>query len=160
MFIPDPETYDWNLLDEVYRQKLDKRKYVSPSHDTKETPAENPEPASLGSPDLPAVEASTSSSIDNSKSKAAIYADDKDVELDEEDSENDDAEIPEGSLFDYNIAGVLTKDEVAKLDLAHWKLLVRNALIDLEVSSCGISATICLLRLGTGSERVGRMATR
>ncbi|EXJ90834.1 hypothetical protein A1O1_03939 [Capronia coronata CBS 617.96] len=43
-----------------------------------------------------------------------------------------DAEIPEGSLFDFQIPGVLSKDEVKRLDLDHWRLLVRNALIELE----------------------------
>ena len=52
---------------------------------------------------------------------------------DEEESEDEDAEMPEGSLFDYKVPGVLTKGEVAKLDLGHWKLVVRQSLIDLEV---------------------------
>jgi hypothetical protein len=48
-------------------------------------------------------------------------------------SPDEDTEIPEGSLFDYNIPGVLKAAEVVQLDLGHWKLLVRNMLIDFEV---------------------------
>ena len=55
-----------------------------------------------------------------------------DFELDEDDLDENDAEIPKGSLFDYNVPGVLTKDELLKLDLAHWKLLVGTSLIELE----------------------------
>ncbi len=70
-----------------------------------------------------------------------MFADDQDLEFDEppSDEDEDDAEIPEGSLFDYHIPGVLTKDEVKRLDLGHWRLLVRNALIELEVC-CYLSA--------------------
>lgn len=57
---------------------------------------------------------------------------DSEYELDSEPSDED-TEIPEGSLFDCNIPGVLKAEEVAKLDLDHWKLLVRNMLIDFEV---------------------------
>jgi hypothetical protein len=58
--------------------------------------------------------------------------DDANYEFDSE-SPDEDTEIPEGSLFDYNIPGVLTAEEVVKLDLDHWKLMVRNMLIDFEV---------------------------
>lgn len=60
--------------------------------------------------------------------------DDADYEFGSE-SPDEDTEIPEGSLFDYNIPGVLKAEEVVKLDLDHWKLLVRNMLIDFEVRS-------------------------
>jgi len=57
------------------------------------------------------------------------------VDLEEDSqSDNEDVDIPEGSLFDYNIPGVLKRDEVEKLDLNHWKLVVRNSMVDLEVS--------------------------
>lgn len=120
----DPETFDWNLLDDAYRNKLDKRKYVSPSRDLKEPPTEHTE-----------VEPSTAeaTNVDTTKSRATMFADEEGLDLDEEDPENDDADIPEGSLFDYDVPGVMKKDAVAKLDLSHWKLVVRNSLVDLEV---------------------------
>ena len=71
---------------------------------------------------------------DTTKSRAGKHADDQELELDDENSENDDAEIPEGSLFDYNVPGILPKEDVLKLDLGHWKLLVRTSLIELEVT--------------------------
>ena len=58
--------------------------------------------------------------------------DDLQIDSDSENDENE--EVPEGSMFEYNIPGVLSKEEVQKLDLAHWKILVRNTLVDLEVS--------------------------
>ena len=72
-------------------------------------------------------------SPDTTKERAQTFADDQDLEFDEAASDEEDAEIPEGSMFDYQIPGMLTKDEVKQLDLDHWRLLVRNALIDLEV---------------------------
>jgi arginine-tRNA-protein transferase len=54
------------------------------------------------------------------------------IDMDSDPSDADDTEIPEGSLFDYNIPGVLKKEDVAKLDLDHMKLLVRANLIELE----------------------------
>ena len=54
------------------------------------------------------------------------------MELDDDDSDKDESEIPQGSLFDYKVPGILTAEEVSKLDLAHWKLLVRTSLIELE----------------------------
>ena len=65
-------------------------------------------------------------------SGADNQADEDNLELDEDNSDHNDAEMPEGSLFDYNVPGILTKEEVSKLDLAHWKLLVRTSLIELE----------------------------
>ncbi|ETI19620.1 hypothetical protein G647_09454 [Cladophialophora carrionii CBS 160.54] len=102
-YMLDPETFEWNLFDDNYRQKLDKRKYVSPAHDRKSgsEAAESQEP--------------------HESDKAKTTA-----------SDEEDAEIPEGSLFDYAVPGVLTRDEVEQLDLDHWRLVVRNALIELE----------------------------
>ena len=129
-YLLDPETNEWNRFDETYRQKLDKRKYVSPSRDLKE-PTVEPEAIQTASGESPPAEESKK---DTTKSRAAIEAEDQDMELDEDDSDDDDNETPPGSLFDYNIPGVLSKDSVAELDLDHWKLLIRNTLVDFEVS--------------------------
>lgn len=56
----------------------------------------------------------------------------EDYDLDSDPSDIDDTDIPEGSLFDYNVPGVLKKTEVEKLDLGHWKIVVRNMLVDFE----------------------------
>lgn len=71
---------------------------------------------------------------ETTKERAKNFGDDNELELDEAGSDDEDAEIPEGSLFNYHIPGVLTKEEVEVLDLDHWKLVVRDALIDFEVS--------------------------
>lgn len=80
----------------------------------------------------------TDKPIDTTKERAQKFADDKDLELDEAPSDDDDAEIPEGSLFDYRLPGVLAKEEVKQLDLDHWRLVVRNTLIELEVNCLSI----------------------
>ena len=137
----DPETFQWNIIDEEYKRKLDKRKYVSPSHDLKNPPPNTEQEQDQDdSGRLPVEEVNTK---DTTKARAAVFADDQNLELDEDDSDNEDAEIPEGSLFDYQIPGVLTKSEVAALDLEHWKLVVRNTLIDLEVRSPQSRAFTC-----------------
>jgi arginyl-tRNA---protein transferase len=125
-YLLDPETYDWNIFDNAYRRKLDERSYVSPSHDLKNPPgqAEQEQTKSLTEKDA---------TQDTTKTRASVFADDRDLELDEEDSDDSDADIPEGSLFDYNIPGVLHKDEVSGLNLGQWKLAVRNTYVDLEV---------------------------
>ena len=120
------------MLDDPYRTKLDQRKYVSLSHDRRSPPApESDAPKNTALEPIPTQDEKDKQTI---KSRAEISTDDKDLELDEEDSGNDDAEMPEGSLFDYNVPGIMSKEEVSKLDLAHWKLLVRTSMVELEVS--------------------------
>ena len=80
-----------------------------------------------------AAESNGAGSFTTTKKTAQTATDDLNMEFDEADSDEEDAEIPEGSLFDYQISGVLTKDEVKRLDLEHWRLIVRDALIELEV---------------------------
>lgn len=108
---------------------------MSPSHDQKHGVAQensdNPPDTSIASStsDMNAEKAPTTT-----KDRAQTFDDEQDLEFDEALSDEEDAEIPDGSLFDYHIPGVLTLDEVKRLDLDHWRLLVRNALIELEVS--------------------------
>ena len=118
------------MLDENYRRKLDQNKYFSPSGHAKTSHnTEKPQDEQIS------VDESANKAPETTKERSQVFADDKDLELDDPASDEEDAEIPEGSLFDYKIPGVLTKDEVEKLDLDHWKLVVRDALIDLEVNS-------------------------
>ncbi|EXJ82632.1 arginine-tRNA-protein transferase [Capronia epimyces CBS 606.96] len=114
-YLLDPESFEWNLFDDNNRRELDKRKYVSLSRDRKYGVAH---------------EESNDSAA--SSTELSVFDDEQDLEFDEAPSDEEDAEIPEGSLFDYNIPGVLSKDEVQRLDLDHWRLLVRNAFIELE----------------------------
>jgi arginine-tRNA-protein transferase len=78
--------------------------------------------------------AASASASETTKERSTIFDDGQDLEFDEALSDGEDAEIPEGSMFDYHIPGVLTKDEVKSLDLDHWRLVVRNNLVELEVS--------------------------
>lgn len=132
----DPESHDWNLFDDAYRKQLDQRQYVSPSRDCKTTQSSGSTDGDPTSSALPSQPPDESSKIpDTTKTRAQTFSDDQDLELDEAGSDEEDAEIPEGSLFEYNIPGVLSKEDVKKLDLGHWRLVVRDALIELEVRS-------------------------
>lgn len=128
--LQDPEAFEWNLFDDAYRKKLDTREYVSPSHDQRysEDKGKNGNGTrSKASKDNAPNEPKTT------KETGQSFDDDENLEFDEIASDEEDAEIPEGSLFDYEIPGVLTKDEVKRLNLDSWRLVVRNALIELEV---------------------------
>jgi hypothetical protein len=130
----DPETLDWNLFDDNYRKQLDHRQYVSPSRDRETALAAGESNSNTASSELPSpVTAEPNKETDTTKNRAQTFADDKDLELDDPESDEEDTEIPEGSLFEYNIPGILTKEQVEKLDLDHWKLVVRDTLIELEV---------------------------
>jgi hypothetical protein len=133
----DPESLEWCSFDDEYRKKLDRNPYVSlsreksladrarSSQDADEV-ENGPQP---GEVEQTQDKTSSTTLIAPSAANVAGVAD---YELDSEPSDED-TEIPEGSLFDYNVPGVLKAEEVAKLDLDHWKLLVRNMLIDFEV---------------------------
>ncbi|KAK5443491.1 Arginyl-tRNA--protein transferase 1 [Exophiala xenobiotica] len=125
-YLLDPESLEWCLFDKTYQRELDKRPYVSLSHDRKQgavTTEENSQ-----------SQTTAASSSETTKERSTIFDDGQDLEFDEALSDEEDAEIPEGSMFDYHIPGVLTKDEVKSLDLDHWRLVVRNNLVELEVS--------------------------
>lgn len=126
----DPESLEWNILDNEIRTKLDARKYVSLSADRR---AEVDSAArGLSGPAASHVKTTPSHVEELTKEKLGEKLKGEEVEMDSDPSDADDTEIPEGSLFDYNIPGVLKKEDVAKLDLDHMKLLVRANLIDLE----------------------------
>ena len=62
-------------------------------------------------------------------------------------SDEENVEIPEGSLFDSAIPGVMTTDEVKCLDLDHWRLVVRNSLIELEVPDLVLRTVLVYLMI-------------
>lgn len=127
----DAKSLEWCIFDESFCRELDKRPYVSPSHDRKHgvTQENRIAPDTVSA----SVDPASNETSGTTEERARTFADDQDLEFDDAPSDDDDAEIPEGSLFDYQVPGVLTKDEVEGLDLDHWHLLVRNALVDLEV---------------------------
>lgn len=128
-YILDPESLVWHPLDDGFRRKLDQRKYISLSAERKLNPEGEQNPNDLS---LNELKTEPSRVRETTKEKLAQNLEDDGVEIDSDPSDPDDTEIPEGSLFDYNIPGVLKKEEVANLDLGHMKLLVRTSLIDLE----------------------------
>lgn len=123
--ILDPESLDWHPLDDTFRSKLDQKKYVSMSTEVRNN---------NGTDSLQLKDARSSPSRAEEVTKGKLEKLDRkdEYELDSDPSDPEDIDIPEGSLFDYNIPGVLKKADVTKLDLGHMKLLVRSSLVDLE----------------------------
>ncbi|EAW14156.1 arginyltransferase [Aspergillus clavatus NRRL 1] len=101
--ILDPESYTWDPLDGELTKKLDQRAYVSLSHDRK-----------LAAEGLPESESQSQS---------------KSTEAEPADAEINDEEM---SLFDLHMPGVLTLDEVKRLDLDHTLLLVRGSFVHMN----------------------------
>ena len=127
--ILDPESLEWHLLDDRFRDKLDQRKYVSLSADQ----TSEPETINSTSSNLDEVKTIPSRVEELTKEKLGKkLKGEEDYDVDTDPSDPDDTEIPEGSLFQYCIPGVLTKDEVEKLCLGDMKLLVRTSLVDLQ----------------------------
>ena len=133
----DPESLEWCNFDDEYRAKLDRSSYVSLSRETRlseealswiGTGVVENHPSSTA---LPNGEQPLAVALPTNHSVPSSVPGDADPELDSEPSDED-TDIP-GSLFSYNIPGVLKEEEVAKLDLGHWRLLVRNMLINFEV---------------------------
>jgi len=129
-YILDPESLEWDLLNDDLRRRLDQRKYVSLSNERRLE--QQPGDGTASGPAIAEVKSTSSRVEETTKETLEEKLKGEDVEIDSDPSDPDDNEIPEGSLFDYKIPGVLTKAEVSKLDLDHMKLLVRTALVDLE----------------------------
>lgn len=130
-YILDPESLDWHRLDDEFRHKLDKRKYVSLSADRAAGVAGGDSVATKG-PTLEGMKTERSRVEEMTKEKLAEKLSGEGLEMDSDPSDPDETEIPEGSMFDYNIPGVMTKQQVEELDLGKMKLLVRTSLVDLE----------------------------
>lgn len=130
-YLLDPEIPAWNLLDSQLRSNLDKHKYFSPSGSLRDI-SKGLNGNTIEQPTLTDMKTTPSHIEELTKEKLADKLRGEDLELDSDPSDPEDTEIPEGSLFEYNIPGVMTKAEVSGLDLDHMKLLVRTALIDLE----------------------------
>ena len=125
-YILDPQSLDWHRLDDDFRKKLDVRKYVSVSGD------KEAEDARIHGPQLEQLKSGPSRVEETTKEKLGEKLKGEELEIDSDPSDPDDTEIPEGSLFDYHIPGVLKKEEVEMLNLGQMKLRVRANLIDLE----------------------------
>lgn len=116
----DPESLDWNLLDTDLRTNLDKHHYFSLSGTNKRNQS--------------TLEANgtTEASPAPVSPKPEPDIDYTSLEIDSDDDSVDETEIPQGSLFDYHIPGILSQAEVGKLHLDKWKLLLRNGFVEME----------------------------
>jgi arginyl-tRNA---protein transferase len=120
----DPESLDWNLLDTDFRTNLDTHPYYSHSGTRKRL---------------------NTSLETNSTTRAAVHTpkdpnpepqiDYTTLELDSDNDSADETEIPEGSLFDYHVPGIMTKEEVERLRLGEWRLLVRTSFVAMKAVS-------------------------
>lgn len=126
-YMLDPEDLQWTLFDEDHRKQLDKTPYFSVSRGASERVG--------ASDDLATTSKHASKSRDENLTSAPPKPTDElpDVEVDPECSSESDMDIPEGSLFDKRMPGVLSREEVESMDLGHWKLRVRDTFVDLEV---------------------------
>ncbi|TVY29724.1 Arginyl-tRNA--protein transferase [Lachnellula hyalina] len=101
-YMLDPESYDWNLLDNGLKNKLSDKKYVSLSREK-----------TIGevSTDAPGDEMETEKKIDD-----GLYSDDDPSSLD-----------PDTPLFSRKMPGILTKEQLlTEVDLDHVKLRLRG----------------------------------
>ena len=134
-YILDPESLRWTLFDDDHRKQLDTTSYYSVSRASNEDASPSKLVASAIENTLQEPKNDSKNKDHASTASSPRPADQiPDMEVDVDESSEPDTEIPEGSLFDKNMPGVLTKEEVESLDLDHWKLRVRNTFVDLEVS--------------------------
>ena len=129
------------MFDDEYKKKLDVRSYVSPSADGKANvqSGKNDVVSNLSTAKIPIESTKVEQRAATHEGKgdrkcSSPPNEDVDFEVDSN-SIQDETEIPAVSLFSYNMPGVLKREEVEKLDLDHWKLVVRNTLVEMEVSS-------------------------
>ncbi|KAL2360958.1 hypothetical protein RJZ56_006181 [Blastomyces dermatitidis] len=100
----DPESLTWDPFD-AYKEELDRRPYVSLSHDR-----------TLGGTTQPG------GNVEGQPTSTAIKRSNIQPQVNEEDM----------SLFDIHMPGVLTLQEVQEqVDLDHWKLLAHGVLVDM-----------------------------
>ncbi|KAH8687839.1 arginine-tRNA-protein transferase-like protein 1 [Tricladium varicosporioides] len=105
-YVLDPESYDWNLLDNGLKKKLDKKKYISLSSEAlrEDVPPVNESDAEM------AEATEQPSNSDNAS-------------VDSDDSCPPNPDLP---LFSRGMSGILTKDQLlANVDLDHIKLRIR-----------------------------------
>ena len=141
-FVPtymlDPESLQWTLFDDDHRKHLDSNSYYSVSRMLDDqSKSRSPAAASTLRNILTEAKKDSSNGAATTIASSPGSADQiPAMEVDVDESSESDTEIPEGSLFDKHMPGVLTREEVESLDLDHWKLRVRNTFIDLEVRMC------------------------
>jgi arginyl-tRNA---protein transferase len=138
----DPQSLTWDLFDDEYRKKLDKNKYVSLSRDRKAIdnnsvfPEEGPNSAENDekAPEMNEESVEVSANGTNDSSTASNVNTTPDAQGNEDSDSESNWEDPGCSLFEMNMPGVLTKEEVEKqIDLDHWLLHDRDMFVEMEV---------------------------
>jgi len=113
-FMLDPQSLTWDQFDEELRQKLDKRPYVSLSQDR--ALAAQAAPKNSDETEAP-------STAVNRGGAGLVKSDKVDSEI------SDDTDM---SLFDVNMPGVLTRQELEdQVDLDHWLLVAHGVLVEM-----------------------------
>ena len=126
---PDPETYDWDLLDNILLARLSARKYVSMSQDrhlliSTSTMTDNSSQATA-MPDLARNE-------DRNSGSKRLQDDTRNLNEGNSDS---DSETIDSSVFGNNMPGVMTVGQItALMDLQDVEIKVGTAILNLGVS--------------------------
>lgn len=135
-YMLDPENLQWTLFDNDHRKQLDRTPYFSVSRGPTARVLASDDPQTTSDRELKSRDEKAASDASNSASELSG------MELDPDDSSESETEIPEGSLFDKQMPGVLTREDVERMDLDHWKLRVRDTFVDLEVRRDLIFSTV------------------
>jgi arginyl-tRNA---protein transferase len=109
-YMLDPESYDWDPLDDGLKKKLDKKKYVSLSRER---------------------------IIGELSADASADVMETDKKIDDGSDSDDDAPVPnpDAPLFSRKMPGILTKEQLrTEVDLDHIKLRIRGE----EAQTCDL----------------------
>ncbi|KAI9848131.1 MAG: Arginyl-tRNA--protein transferase 1 [Thelocarpon superellum] len=124
----DPETYTWHPLDDDLKRRLDEKSFVSVSKECQNPPGED-KLAQTASP----TTASKASEV--SHGGAAHAGEDEEQETEDmSDDDDDDAQIHlSTSVFEMNMPGVMTKEEIEDhIDLDATKVRVAGRILEVQ----------------------------
>lgn len=138
-YMLDPASYNWDLLDDVMKKKLDIKKYVSLSSEraASATEAETEGDQHAGEVDPATIDTAKDSNLDpvvnlNEEQNSAVEEaepSNPDNNLNEDQDSDDDGPVPnpETPLFARSIPGVLTREQLlTEIDLDHIRLRIRD----------------------------------
>ena len=127
--VPDPETYKWDLLDNILLARLSVEKYVSMSQDhplvTSIATLSDNSSHETGMPDL-------TWNADSDSELKGLQDDSRSMNEDNSDS---DSETIDSSVFRNNMPGIMTIGQIlALMDLEEVEIKVGTAILNLGVS--------------------------
>ena len=122
-YMLDPESYNWNLLDNSMKKRLEANKYVSLAH-----AALNLESGDKSRSTAPSViiAPSTDVSVPNDSSDSGKVEDEaEDEDEDEDEDEECPVPLPDLPIFARNMPGILTKEQIlAEANIDHIKIRI------------------------------------